>query len=366
MDEIRYGVIGTGMMGIEHIENLLAVDGTTITAIADPDPQSRDSGAAACPNPVEVFTDHHALIKSGLCDAVVLVSPNYTHHSVLQDLLATDLHVLTEKPMCITTAESLDVVEAAQARDAITWVGLEYRYMPPVARLVEEVHGGAVGDVQMVAIREHRFPFLTKVGDWNRFSRNTGGTLVEKCCHYFDLMNLIIGQRPLSVYASGGQNVNHLDEFYDGERSDILDNAYVIIEYPNNVRAMLDLCMFAEATRNQEELSVVGNAGKVEALIPQNVIRVGTRGTHYIGAVADQPISDDRIKVEGYHHGSSYLEHVDFADAIRTGSAPKVTVIDGLWSVAIGEAAHKSIAERRPVGLDEVLPDAARFASVEP
>jgi len=365
MDEIRYGVIGTGMMGIEHIENLLAVDGAAITAIADPDPQSRDRGVAACSGLVEVFTDHHALIASGLCDAVVLVSPNYTHHSVLSDLLSTDLHVLTEKPMCITTAESLEVVEMAQARDAITWVGLEYRYMPPVARLIEEVHGGAVGDIQMVAIREHRFPFLTKVGDWNRFSRNTGGTLVEKCCHYFDLMNLIIGERPVSVYASGGQNVNHLDELYDGQRSDILDNAFVIIEYPDNVRAALDLCMFAEATRNQEELSVVGDLGKVEALIPENVVRVGRRGSHSIGEVVNQPIADERIKVAGYHHGSSYLEHIDFANAIRAGSEPKVTVVDGLWSVAIGEAAHRSITERRPVDLDEVLPNPDRFASVK-
>jgi len=353
--DIRYGIIGTGMMGIEHIENLAAVDGTRITAIADPDAGSRDSGAAAVGPGVEVFTTHQALIESDLCDAVVLVSPNYTHHAILQDLLQTDLHVLTEKPMCTTTAHCHDIVELAEARKAITWVGLEYRYMPPVTRLVEEVHGGAVGDVQMVAIREHRFPFLEKVGDWNRFSRNTGGTLVEKCCHYFDLMNLIVGDRPVSVMASGGQNVNHLDEYYDGERSDILDNAYVIVEYPNNVRAMLDLCMFAEATRNQEELSVVGNTGKVEALIPQNVIRKGRRGEHYIGEVEEHHVTNDSIKVAGYHHGSSYLEHLDFADAIRNGKPPKVTVTDGLWSVAMGEAAHRSIELRRPVDLAEVM-----------
>lgn len=361
MDEIRYGIVGTGMMGIEHIENILAVEGTTITAIADPDPGSRDAGMAACPGQVDVFTSHQALIESNLCDAVVLVSPNYTHHAVLGDLLATDLHVLTEKPMCTTTADSLDVVKAAQSRDAITWVGLEYRYMPPVNALVEQVQAGAVGDVQMVAIREHRFPFLVKVGDWNRLSRNTGGTLVEKCCPYFDLMNLIIGARPERVYASGGQNVNHLDEFYDGEQSDILDNAFVVIDYPGNVRAMLDLCMFAEATRNQEELSVVGTHGKVESLIPQNVLRVGTRGEHHIGDVVDQPIVDDRVKVQGFHHGSSYLEHVDFAQAIRSGHAPKVDVIDGLWSVAIGEAAHRSIDAGRPIMLDEVLPNADDF-----
>lgn len=356
MDEIRYGVVGTGMMGIEHIENLAAVDGAVVTAVSDPDADSLANGAKTAGDGVATFADHRDLIEADVCDAVVLVSPNFTHHALLGDLLASDLHVLTEKPMCISTEECLDVVAAAQARSALTWVGLEYRYMPPVSRLVDEVHSGTVGNVHMVSIREHRFPFLTKVGDWNRFTRNTGGTLVEKCCHYFDLMNLIIGKRPVSVMASGGQSVNHLDEFYDGERSDILDNAYVIVEYADNVRAMLDLCMFAEATRNQEELSVVGDAGKVEALIPQHTLRIGRRGEHFINDVIEEPISNDSIKVAGFHHGSSYLEHVDFADAIRNNTAPKVDVIDGLWSVAIGEAAHRSIDERRPVDLAEILP----------
>ena len=356
MDEIRYGVIGTGMMGIEHIENLAAVDGAVVTAVSDPDPDSLANGAKAVGDGVQTFTDHRDLIEADVCDAVVLVSPNFTHHAILADLLATDLHVLTEKPMCITTAESVDVVKAAQARDALTWVGLEYRYMPPVTRLVEEVHGGAVGNVQMVSIREHRFPFLVKVGDWNRFTRNTGGTLVEKCCHYFDLMNLIIGERPVSVMASGGQNLNHLDEYYQGEQSDILDNAYVIVEYANNVRAMLDLCMFAEATRNQEELSVVGDTGKVEAHIPDHTLRIGRRGEHYIGNVEEHAVHNDAIKVAGFHHGSSYLEHVDFVSAIKNNTPVKVDVLDGMWSVAIGEAAHRSITERRPVDLAELIP----------
>lgn len=55
----------------------------------------------------------------------------------------------------------------------------------------------------MLAIREHRFPFLAKVGDWNRFNRNTGGKLVEKCCHFIDLMNVIVRQHPIRVYSSG-------------------------------------------------------------------------------------------------------------------------------------------------------------------
>ena len=54
----------------------------------------------------------------------------------------------------------------------------------------------------MLSIREHRFPFLAKVGHWNRFSELTGGTLVEKCCHHFDLMRLIMRSVWLQV-ASG-------------------------------------------------------------------------------------------------------------------------------------------------------------------
>ena len=99
----------------------------------------------------------------------------------------------------------------------------------------------------------------------------------------------------------------------------MLDNAFVIVDYPGGARALLDLCMFAEATHHQEEMSVVGAAGKVEALIPDNTIRVGRRGEHWIGGVESYRVEDPAIAHEGLHHGSSYLEHLHFLDAIRTG-----------------------------------------------
>lgn len=356
MSAIRYGIIGTGMMGIEHIQNLLHVEGTEITAISDPHPKSREDALALVPD-AAVYTDHAALIADDVCDAVVVVSPNMTHIDVLTDLLATDLHVLVEKPLCTTVEDCYTVLDLAEGRDAITWVGLEYRYMPPIARLIDEVDGGAVGTPRMISIREHRFPFLEKVGDWNRFSRNTGGTLVEKCCHFFDLMCRIMPGEPVRVLASGAQDVNHLDERYDGETPDILDNAFVIVEFDDGGRGLLDLCMFAEATHNQEELSVVGAKGKVEALIPDSVVRIGRRGEHWIGGVESHDVHDDRIEYEGFHDGSSYIEHLHFRDAITTGASPEVTLRDGLVSVAIGAAAHRSIDEGRPVELSELLRD---------
>ena len=302
-----------------------------------------------------MFADHTALLAAGACDAVVVASPNMTHIDVLSDVLATDLHVLVEKPLCTTVDDCYTVLDLAEGREAITWVGLEYRYIPQITRLIDEVDVGAVGQPRMVAIREHRFPFLRKVGDWNRFSRNTGGTLVEKTCHFFDLMCRIMPSRPVRVMASGGQDVNHLDEEYDGEVPDILDNAFVIVEFADGGRGMLDLCMFAEATHDQEQLSVVGELGKVETYVPHALVRIGRRGEHWMGSVETHEVHDDSVAYEGFHDGSSYLEHLHFRDAIREGREPEVTLHDGLVSVAIGAAAHRSIDEGRVVELSEFL-----------
>ncbi len=363
-DDVRYGIIGSGMMGIEHMLNLAAVDGATVTAIADPAAASRqlalafagpDSATPAGSAIVE-FEDHRQLLVSGLCDAVVVATPNFTHVDVLVDVLAAGTNVLVEKPLCTTVADCRRVMAAAEGHPGLVWVGLEYRYMPPVARFIEHVRAGDVGRVRMLAIREHRFPFLEKVGNWNRFNRNTGGTLVEKCCHFFDLMAHVLEARPVRVQASGGQDVNHLDERYGGESPDILDNAFVIVDFENGARALLDLCMFAEGSEHQEELSAVGELGKVEAFLPQSTVRLGSRAKGRRGVVTEQ-VHDDRVRYEGFHHGSSYLEHLDFLAAVRSGGRAAVSLDDGLLSVAIGIAAQRSIDEDRPVTLDEILAD---------
>ena len=350
---VRYGVIGTGMMGIEHIENLNAIDGATVTAISDPDAGSRASGQqAAGIEDAAVFVDHRDLLSSGLVDAVVVASPNNTHAEILMDVIDSGVHFLAEKPLTTTVEDARRLVEAAEDYDAVAWMGLEYRYKPPIARLVEEVQSGLIGEPKMVFIREHRFPFLEKVGDWNRFNENTGGTLVEKCCHFFDLMNLIAGSEPVRVMASGAQDVNHLDEEYEGRRPDIIDNAYVIVDYANGARALLDLCMFAEGSRNEQELSVVGPIGKIEAFVPESFVRVSWRDERPEEVI---PIQDDRIAYEGLHEGSSYLEHLDCHAAITNDLPPKVTLHEGMISVAMGIAAHRSIDEGRPVMMSEVL-----------
>ncbi len=367
MNKIRYGIIGCGSMGREHIENLRAMGGAVVTAVSDPTAASREQASALLEGQVTLFERHGDLLASGLCDALVVASPNFTHAEVMHDALATDLHILCEKPLVTKMADGVALIERAKNRRGIVWVAQEYRYMPPVAEMIRIAHGGGVGRLHQVAIREHREPFYPKVGDWNRFTANTGGTLVEKCCHYFNLMDFILNEKPTRVFASGGQRVNHLDERYDGKTPDILDSAYVIVEYGSGARASLDLCMFAENSIDNEHVTIVGSEGKLESLLPSGVLRYGRREDWGRREVWGQPsgtakgvavrqIRDTHIKYLGQHFGASYLEHQKFAHAVRSGLAPEIPLEEGLRSVATGIAAHRSIELGRVVEMSEVLP----------
>lgn len=356
---MRYGLVGTGMMGVEHISNLAITPGAVVTALADPVPGSLGWAKSALgerADGVQAFDDVGALASSGLCDAVIVASPNYTHREVLTPLFDAGLHILCEKPIATTIDDARWIADRAAQTDRVFWTAMEYRYMPPAADFIADIHGGRIGKLQMLSIREHRFPFLPKVGDWNRFSRNTGGTMVEKCCHFFDLMRLITQAEPVRVYCSGAMDVNHLDEAYDGQRPDIIDNSYTTIDFDNGVRAMLDLSMFADGAENQEEITAVGDKARLDVLIPEGAIvyspRVGFRNPKQVERrVVDV---DPAALAAGSHHGSTFYEHQRFNAAVRGVGPVEVTAHDGLMAVAIGAAAELSAREKRAVTMAEL------------
>ena len=131
-----------------------------------------------------------------------------------------------------------------------------------------------------------------------------------------------------------------------------MDNAFVIVDYDDGTRAMLDLCMFAEGGRFEQELVAVGDAAKVEAQVPGDTVSVGRRDGSP-PTVHTAALNPD-IGHVGFHHGSSFREHQEFCAAIRTGADAAVGYDAGLWSVAVGQAAHRSIDEGRPVLLEEL------------
>lgn len=358
VDTIRYGVVGTGMMGVEHIRNILIQPGAAITAIADPVETSLGWARDALGHKAEgvvAYDTVDALVKAGNVDAVVVASPNHTHRGVLTPLIDSDVAILCEKPLCTTVDDARWVVDQVRGRAAPFWTGMEYRYMPPAAAFIEQIHGGRIGKLQMLLIREHRFPFLVKVGDWNRFSINTGGTMVEKCCHFFDLMRLIVQAAPVRVYCSGAMDVNHLDERYDGRTPDIIDNSFTTVDFANGVRAMLDLCMFADGAEHQEEMSATGDKARLDVLIPPGDLVYSPR----VGFMKDKAVERTHIPVDpaamaaGSHYGATYYQHEAFARAVRGEGTVEVSAHDGLVAVAIGQAAEISAREKRVVDMTE-------------
>ena len=353
---MRYGIVGSGMMALEHIANLALTPGATVTALADPVAASLDRAAAAVGHDVARFDDAAALAASGLCDAIVVASPNFTHAEVLRPLMAAGLHILCEKPLATTMADARAVAAAAAQYDRVFWTAMEYRFMPPMAEFVRQIHDGRIGRLHMLSIREHRFPFLVKVGDWNRFSANSGGTMVEKCCHFFDLMRVIIGSEPVRVYCSGAMDVNHRDERYDGRTPDIIDNSFTTVDFANGVRAMLDLCMFADGAEQQEEVIATGDAARLDCFIPAGQIVHSPRvGFVWPKAATRETIETDAAALAaGHHHGSTFYQHRHFAAAVRGEGPVIVTADDGLRAVAMGIAAETSAREHRVVEMTEL------------
>ena len=375
MNILRYGIIGCGMMGREHIQNLALIDNTEVTALYEPDKQQQRLSREMVPK-AKVHDSLASILKDSNVDAFVIASPNFTHVGILQEIIRNDSRpILVEKPVCTTEADCFRLLEMCANYRAPIWVAMEYRYMPVSQHLLAKVgEEKLLGNVCSISIREHRFPFLKKVGDWNRFNANTGGTLVEKCCHFFDLIRLLSQDEVVQVYASGAMDVNFKNERYAGKVPDILDNTFVIMELKSGRRAFLDLCMFCDGSYFQEDICIVGEKGKLEGRIPgperlwavDSLDELGastgfegkTRPSELIysprapkGPVTELIETDERLQQAGDHHGGTFFQHKYFYEAVTQGREVEVTLEDGVQAVMIGLAAQESIATKSAVTL---------------
>jgi predicted dehydrogenase len=350
---IRLGIIGTGSMGMEHIEAALAVGGADIAGVFDSSAQSlevarkRFDGLSGA----RTYASAAALCCDEAIDAVVVATPNHTHFEVVRTAMEGRKHILLEKPVTHLPEDAMRLVEVTRGYEPVVYVGFECREKPVYQEVMREVHERrSLGDPKMVYLMEHRAPFLAKKGQWNKFSRCSGGTLVEKCCHYFDLFRQILNSNPVKVYASGGMDVNFRDFEYAGERADVIDNAFVVVDFANGTRACLNLSMFVMDQR--EELSVCGSRATLyaqDALLSKVIV---TRNPLTPGRETSIRVPD-RIAVTGNHGGSTYYEHVRFINAIAGRDRSYPTVIDGMWAVIMGAAGEESIQTGKPIVIAE-------------
>mmetsp|Transcript_2266 Transcript_2266/g.2949 ORF Transcript_2266/g.2949 Transcript_2266/m.2949 type:complete len:413 (-) Transcript_2266:255-1493(-) len=378
---IKFAVVGTGCIGREHIRNMLIAPSSTLELVAcvDNDAKSLQLAAELVANKkVALYSSVDELISNDVAafDAVVVAVPNHLHVEVCETFLEkTQAHILCEKPVATTLedCERLARTIEQNGKGRIFAVGLEYRHIPTMKKLTDTLP--TIGDLRLLTIREHRFPFLRKVGLWNRDGNKTGGTLVEKGCHFFDFFRLCTKRKPTTVYARGGQCVNFIDS-----ATDVLDHAVVLLDF-DGIVCTLELCMFAEASANQLEVSAIGDKGKVEAFAPAHGVkrldpskpnfRVSYRQpldwenakdappeSHTIGAVYESHIAiDPHLLAAGDHAGATYYELIEFAQACQQPELEPnlATIYEATLSVAMGIAAQRSIEQKCIVDLRDIL-----------
>jgi len=264
--------------------------------------------------------------------------------------------------MATTVADAAKMVEMTNAYSSLIQIGLQYRYKRQYVEAYHEaLERKSLGEIKTISMSEYRPPFLDKVGQWNKFSEFSGGTLVEKSCHYFDLINLMAQSEPERVFASGGQAVTFKDFEKDGRASDIDDHAFVIIEYKNGIRANFALNMFCPEF--EEEMIVVGDQGRLIARekfyyhlqkpsIGSFELELGENGVSKISEVTYPKAIE-----ESGHHGSTFFEHQAFVDQLEGKQVDCATAEQGLWAVIVAVAAQQSIASGEPVGIEKLVTD---------
>ncbi|NQT58443.1 MAG: Gfo/Idh/MocA family oxidoreductase [Bacteroidetes bacterium] len=361
--QFSINVIGAGINGQEHMRVTEFEERGTIHGVYDPNPGSIRAAKKIMNElgkDLVVYKDLVSACTDPAVDALIISTPNYTHREVLDVAIQSGKHILLEKPMATTIKDAYHIMKLSEQYEAVFQIGLQYRYKSIYRESVHEaLERKSLGEIKQISIQEHRIPFLDKVGQWNKFSEFSGGTLVEKCCHYFDLFNLFAQAKPVRVYATGEQSVNFKDFEKDGNKSDIIDQAFVIVEYANGVKANFNLCMFAPLF--YEELVLCGTNGRLKANEKNDFIsQKGLECSMEMNFGEDLP---SRYIIPHYpkhiedagHHGATFFEHVNFIDNILGKETNAAVVAEGFWSVVVGAAAEESIKQQRPILIDELL-----------
>ncbi len=347
MEPIRVGIIGFGMMGRMQALGCFGAlaEDFRLAAVCDDHPPHLAAARELYGPEVAYFKDYRRMLDEGDFDLAAVVTPDFLHEEMAVACLRAGRHLRLEKPMALDPGGCARVIEAAERSGMVVQIGLELRYAELVTRMRERRE--ALGRLKMLWCHEFRHPFLPKPGsvpDWIVRREYSGGTLVEKCCHHFDLFNDFADARPVSVYASGDNEVQYA-------HTDVLDNAFATVEYENGVRASLSLCMFAPSSEGRPGLStldfgLLGDSGRMELRSDELSLWDRTRP-------GVERFRHDRVDTVG-HDDEIVPSLRDLARCVREGGTPDADLRAGLDSVMVAWAAEESVRIRRVVTLREV------------
>lgn len=356
----------------------------TLTVVSDSNPSRLAAATASSPR-LQTFTDYKEAVTSPDADAVLVLTPDWTHAAVAMAALTAGKHVYIEKPMTTTAADADRLIAYASQHDRTLYVGHNMRFMPVVETIKTAIDNGLIGSPQAFMIRH----FVGRGGDyffkdWHCESSKTGGLLIHKASHDLDAMAYILGTSYTSVQAVGANRVyqhGRLREPYASApevkndirnwppRSqanlnpamDVEDVSFVNLVCSNGVVGSYSQCHFTpDYWRNY---CIIGDEGRLENFGDTSdggTVRIWNKRRSGYDAQADIeiPIGVDR-GTTSRHDGSDERILDDFFQAIH-GGTPRTSSADARQVVAVGEAARFDILK------DRILPTVVHLRNEQP
>ncbi len=355
---IKIAIVGLGINGIMHLKGFSLLKDCSVVAICDTNKKAQQNALNLLGDKsILVTSNYKELCKIKELDAVCISTPTYLHVPIALTMLEAGKHIFLEKPIAPTIEECDLLIERAFETDKIVQVGLVYRYSNLYRTVAKMVERGDFNNVMMAYCKEYRDNFPTQ---WFFETKKSGGAILDKNCHHFDLFNWYIRSKAKKVYAIGGQHVvkgkkHKVNCAYAPDHNaiiknpDIVDNAFVLIEYENEARANLGLCMYEVEPIEGLEIGIIGDNGAHLIAKRDATLIVGGGPLGEIREVLVDYQSDNK----GIGHIGSYVQHVEFIECIKLHKLPFANLLSARPSMTIAMAAEKSIKEGREVFIKE-------------
>ena len=210
---MRYAIVGTGSRAQMYIDAITGphAEVAELVAWADTNPgrlgfheQRLPAGSEA---PLRFTPDELSrVVTEHRIDRVIVTSPDATHAEYVVAALEAGADAVVEKPLTTSEQGVRAIADAVDRTGRDVTITFNYRYSPRNTALREVIASGAIGDVTSVHFEwvldtAHGADYFRR---WHRDKENSGGLLIHKASHHFDLVNWWIGDVPTRVYASGG------------------------------------------------------------------------------------------------------------------------------------------------------------------
>jgi myo-inositol 2-dehydrogenase/D-chiro-inositol 1-dehydrogenase len=336
---INVGIIGAGRIGQVHARSILTgVPDAAILAIADPYMSDAAAAWAKSVGIKDIYKDYKKILEDPRIDAVLICSSTDTHAQLSLEAIAAGKHIFCEKPIDqkLDRIGEVKAALAASPKKLKYQVGFNRRFDHNFRALKEAVDAGKIGDVQFIRISS-RDPEPPPAG----YVASSGGIFLDMMIHDLDMLCYLSGSEVVEVYADGAVLIDPAI----GEAGDV-DTATVSARMANGALALIDNSRKAVYGYDQRA-EVFGSLGSIQnGNDAASTVVLST----VEGVVSEKPLW---FFLQRYM-GAYQAEVRAFIDSIVNDTDVEVGVEEGLVSIKLGLACKKSLAEHRPVRIDEI------------